>query len=361
MFQKLSNLHLHSMIPDINENTGLGVKSFLSEPVKITEQVWDENTPVMVSITCTTYNHESYIREAIEGFLMQKTTFRVEIVVHDDASTDQTAMIVKEYEHKYPRLFKCFYQTENTFRKPDKHQLRKPFVEAQHGRYIAKCEGDDYWSDPLKLQKQVDFLEANPDYAFCVGGFFRLYDDTKKKLSRLNTFKKNDIGKSGYTFSLPDMQKYWLTQPLTAMLRKDLIWQLDLLKYKYKRDVHLYYHLAKLGKCFYFSEYFGVHRVHPGGVHSMIGRKTSIQNLYLLYKELYEINKDEFSRIMYLHQIVLLANYILYNADHEHGFKQVVDLICDFFGKIRGFSDLKYLIILIIPVRFKNQMRELVK
>ena len=133
-----------------------------AEPTPITEHTYPENTTPWVSISCIAYNHEAFIRDAIEGFLMQKTTFPVEILVHDDASTDNTANIIKEYERHYPSLFNCFYQPENTYHKPNKRALRKPFKDARKGKYIALCEGDDYWINPLKLQRQVDFLEANP-------------------------------------------------------------------------------------------------------------------------------------------------------------------------------------------------------
>lgn len=134
---------------------------FLEEPVKITEQNWDAGAKPVVSISCVTYNHEKFISDAIDGFLMQKTTFPVEILIHDDASTDHTASIIQTYEEKYPQLIKVIYQTENQY------QLKGPAIltQIQHsrakGKYYAPCNGDDYWTDPLKLQKQVEFLEKN--------------------------------------------------------------------------------------------------------------------------------------------------------------------------------------------------------
>ncbi len=139
---------------------------FLSSPKKITEQDWDEQVAPLVSIDCRTYMHENYIRDAIEGFLMQQTTFKVEILIHEDASTDKTAGIIKEYETKYPKLIKPTYQVENQYKKtPKTDKYIKPYP--KKGKYIAKCEGDDYWTDPLKLQKQVEFMEKNPDYVMC--------------------------------------------------------------------------------------------------------------------------------------------------------------------------------------------------
>lgn len=126
----------------------------------------NENRNVMVSICCVTYNHENYIREAIDSFLMQKTKFPIEILIHDDASTDGTAEIIKEYENKHPDIIKPIYQTENQYQQGRTISPVYQWPRAR-GKYIAMCEGDDYWTDPLKLQKQVDFLEKNQDYSIC--------------------------------------------------------------------------------------------------------------------------------------------------------------------------------------------------
>ena len=120
---------------------------------------------ILVSICCITYNHEKYIRQCLDGFVMQKTTFPFEVLVHEDASTDSTANIVKEYELKYPNLFRCVYQTENQFLK--QNTLVNILFKMAKGKYIALCEGDDYWIDPFKLQKQVNFLEGNQGCALC--------------------------------------------------------------------------------------------------------------------------------------------------------------------------------------------------
>jgi glycosyltransferase involved in cell wall biosynthesis len=120
---------------------------------------------ILISICCTTFNHEKYIGQCLDGFVMQKTTFAFEILVHEDASTDSTAAIIKEYELNYPHIFKCVYQHDNQFLK--QNTLINILFKMAKGKYIALCEGDDYWTDPYKLQKQVDFLEANGNYVAC--------------------------------------------------------------------------------------------------------------------------------------------------------------------------------------------------
>lgn len=121
---------------------------------------------ILVSIVCNAYNHEKYIKDALEGFVMQKTSFSFEVLIHDDASTDNTASIIREYEAKYPDIIKPIYETENQYSKHD-GSIKKIQSSRIKGKYVALCEGDDYWTDPQKLQKQFDFLETHPEYSMC--------------------------------------------------------------------------------------------------------------------------------------------------------------------------------------------------
>ncbi len=139
----------------------------------------NNSQPLMVSIKCITYNHEPYIRQCLEGFVMQKTNFRFEAVVHDDASTDGTADIIREYAEKYPDIIKPIYETENQYSKKD-GSLGRIMDAACTGKYIAMCEGDDYWTDPSKLQKQVDILESNPEVGLVRTNCDMLYQRTQK-------------------------------------------------------------------------------------------------------------------------------------------------------------------------------------
>lgn len=121
---------------------------------------------VLVSIVCLAFNHEEYIRSALDGFVKQVCSFKYEIIIHDDASTDGTADIIREYEKRYPDLFFPIYQTENQYSKKVKifPQFILPNV---RGKYMAICEGDDYWIDPYKLQRQIDYMENHDDCTFC--------------------------------------------------------------------------------------------------------------------------------------------------------------------------------------------------
>ena len=122
---------------------------------------------IMVSVICTVYNHEKYLRKCLDGFVMQKTNFKFEVLIHDDASTDGSAGIIREYEEKYPDIIKPIYQTENQYSKGIKvsQTFLYPLI---RGKYLAFCEGDDYWCAENKLQKQFDVMENHPDCSICV-------------------------------------------------------------------------------------------------------------------------------------------------------------------------------------------------
>ena len=118
---------------------------------------------ILVSVCCITYNQVFYIRQCLDGFLMQKTNFKFEVIIHDDCSTDGTTDVIREYVEKYPDLIKPIFQERNQYQNGCKRILATFVYPKAQGKYIALCEGDDYWTDPLKLQKQVDYLESHPE------------------------------------------------------------------------------------------------------------------------------------------------------------------------------------------------------
>ncbi|MDD3036338.1 glycosyltransferase [Bacteroides sp.] len=136
---------------------------------------------ITVTICCLTYNHEKFVKQCLDGFIMQKTNFHFEVLIHDDASTDKTQEIIREYATNYPDIIKPVLQKENQYSKGIRAILATFCYPQAKGKYIAICEGDDYWIDPLKLQKQVDFLENNPDYAM-VYTRSNVYDQRKCRI-----------------------------------------------------------------------------------------------------------------------------------------------------------------------------------
>lgn len=138
---------------------------------------------IVVSIQCLVYNHEPYLRQCLDGFVMQETNFPFEAIVHDDCSTDGSAAIIREYAEAYPDIIKPIYETENQYSKGDGSLDRiMREVISPSSKYIAICEGDDYWTDPYKLQKQVDYMEAHPECGL-VHAYTNCYYQNKKVLS----------------------------------------------------------------------------------------------------------------------------------------------------------------------------------
>ncbi len=133
---------------------------------------------IRVSICCSVYNHEKYLRQCLDSLLMQETNFRYEILIHDDASTDSSTEIIREYESKFPDIIKPIYQTENQYSKGVKISWEYQYPRAK-GKYLAWCEGDDFWSDPKKLQFQYDALEQHPECSFCAHIVQSVFEDGK--------------------------------------------------------------------------------------------------------------------------------------------------------------------------------------
>lgn len=248
------------------------MSEFLEEPIQITSQRWDKNTIPIVSISCITYNHEKYIRDAIEGFLMQKTTFPVEILIHDDASTDKTASIVREYELKYPQLIKPIYQTVNQYSKKDGSIGRIQRGRAR-GKYYATCEGDDYWTDPYKLQKQVDFLEENPDFSMCFHNAMLLYEDDKSKNRPFTELEERE-------YSPIEIFSKWTIPTASVVFRVSMYQKVSHPDFMYG-DIVLFLNLATKGKLRAINEVMSVYRIHSAGI------TNSLRNNTLEYKEKY--------------------------------------------------------------------------
>lgn len=219
---------------------------------------------IQVSIRCFAYNHERFIRQCLDGFVMQKTDFRFEAIVHDDASTDNTAAIIREYAEKYPDIIKPIYETENQYSKHD-GSLTRIMNAHTRGKYVAICEGDDYWTDPYKLQKQVDFLESHPDYVMC-SHLFDVYNERNKQLQ-----KNDESSFTGKSYDLDTLiNGEWYFQPLTVLFRFDAYDREHFASYGLSMDVILYYELLRRGgKGYCLPDVMAVYRIHDGGVWSL--------------------------------------------------------------------------------------------
>ena len=213
----------------------------------------------LVSIRCLTYNHEQYIADALDGFLKQETNFPFEVIVHDDASTDETANIIREYEKKYPKIIKPIYEKENQYSKHD-GSLSRIMEAACNGKYHAFCEGDDCWIAPNKLQMQVDWLEDHPEYTMCfhcseINNEYNIPCNLNCKL-----VKDKD-------YSATELFQEWIVPTASICIRKDV------LSYPIKHsenilngDIILIEKAAHSGKVRGSTLKMAVYRVHPAGV-----------------------------------------------------------------------------------------------
>ena len=217
---------------------------------------------IKVSVYCLAFNHEKYVGQTLEGFVNQITDFKFQVIVHDDASKDGTAAIIRSYEEKYPEIIKGIYQTEN------QHSQRIPITKKHIlpnviGKYVAICEGDDYWTDPYKLQKQVDMLEQNTDCFLCVHKTEEIYANGEKSGT---VFPKKEI--SAGRISSRDFLKLCQSYSFhtsSYMLRADEWKKYTMDPPEYRRvcdvgDEAYMLHFGQLGDVCYVSDIMSAYR-----------------------------------------------------------------------------------------------------
>ena len=210
----------------------------------------------LVSICCLTYNHSKYIRQCLDGFMIQKTSFPFEVLIHDDASTDGTQEIIDEYKNRYPDIIKPIYQKENQYSKGIEVSNVYQFSRAK-GKYIALCEGDDYWIDPLKLQKQVTFLEINIEYGMVYSNAQIYNQDRKVFLQHLLGSKKN----STYDLLFSKTEIPTLTTVFRYNLYLEYVNDVEIMKNKWKMgDYPLWIFISSKCKIKYQNDVTAVYR-----------------------------------------------------------------------------------------------------
>lgn len=244
---------------------------------------------VLVSICCLTYNQEDYIDNCIQGFLLQQTNFPIEIIIYDDASTDNTSQIISEYKNKYPDLIKVIYQDINHFSQGIQPFFKFLFPQAM-GEYIAYCEGDDYWTDPLKLQKQVDFMGINKNIIACGTNYNILRGD---RLIEIDKYSKTQI------FDHHDVIFNNRIGTLTVLIRNNF--QLpSYLERSYFGDFSLLLYLTQnRGKIAVLPFNSAVFRVNNSGVYSGATIDENIQRGFSDHILFLRNNKKEFSFFIY--------------------------------------------------------------
>jgi len=223
-----------------------------------------QNKPI-VSIICLTYNHAPYIRECLDGFLMQKTDFPFEVIIHDDASTDGTTEIVREYAAKYPDIIKPIIQTENQYSKHHKFGLiMEDCYSHSSGEYIALCEGDDYWTDCQKLQIQVNFMENHAGYTMCFHNALSKWEYGGRNITIFSNIEDRD-------YSGREVFEKWIV-PTASTLIKASVFESPLYKSVVENkgliygDTPLFCTCGVLGKMRGFNRVMSVYRRNQNSV-----------------------------------------------------------------------------------------------
>lgn len=264
---------------------------------------------IRVLVFCVTYNHKDYIRQTLDGFIMQKTNFEFEVIVHDDCSTDGTTEIIKEYESKYPNLIKPIYQSENQYSKGLEvfSKALYPLYFQTKGDYIALCEGDDWWTDPNKLQKQVDLLDAEPDVNFCfTETMYKNEMDTPIfKTKKDPDWKYFPVTKTVYKikdyYTIKDfLECGWFTATCSVAFRKSCLPNPapDFFHNSPNGDMCLYYVLLRNGGKFkIINEPMTEYHKHEGGIsvkNKLDSNRANFIRLYEDLNEFYNYEENEF-------------------------------------------------------------------
>lgn len=279
----------------------------------------------LLSIICITYNHKNFIAQAIDGFLKQITKFDLEIIIHDDCSTDGTIEIINDFAKKYPEIIKPIFQNINQYSLG--LRIIPIVLPLCKGKYVAICEGDDYWTDPLKLQKQVDFLDKNPDYSIC---FHRVYNQIGKErvLSGLNESDKEE------TFTIEDLAKRNFIHTPSVVFRNNLINKFpQWFDGAAAGDYVLHMLNAQYGRIKYLPQPMAVYRLHGGGTWSnkTIG-ETHPKWIKLLNNLLRERFSMEVVKHLTLQKKEKIREYMFWLLDqNEHDLLK--EVICKYYNQ----------------------------
>ena len=296
-------------------------------------QKWkgDLSTP-LVSICTITYNHENFIEEALDSFLMQETDFPFEIVIDDDASPDHTADIIKKYIEKYPKIFNARLRDKNVGSITN-------FIENMqraNGKYIAICDGDDFWTDCCKLKKQINFLELHNDYVM-VGANVTLLDmeDTSKRtLAKNHNVNELDFFDKDFLLLNP-------IPNMTLVFRNNLISKYPEFYYQFRlADQGQNLMLTQYGKCKYFNDIVGVNRRYRGSITSLYREKDYNKKIFTIEEEISFIKTwNEYFDYKY--------DDIVYPYIHRR-YARLVELYCKVYQfnramELASMIDIKYL------------------
>ena len=267
---------------------------------------------IIVSVSCITYNHAPYIRACLDGFLMQKTSFVFEILIHDDCSTDGTREIIEEYSKKYPDIIFPIFQTENQYSKGVRGMMARFNFPRCRGKYIALCEGDDYWSDPYKLQRQVDFLEANTDFSICFHNMKILNESNPSALEFTNSKDQESVSS---ILDLASKGNFMFTASVVFKKPKDGFpnWLTDLPIGDYA--IHLFN--AQFGKIKFLDQVMGAYRIHAGGVWGSFSKEKLYDRWIPMLEQLQDKFSDEVNKTLRAQKIYSLLDVYMISFEKK--------------------------------------------
>lgn len=223
----------------------------------------EDKTHTIVTVWCLTYNQKDFIKDALDGFVMQKTDFAFEVIVHDDASTDGTTDIVRQYAERYPEIIKPVVETVNQWRKGGlRHIIDIMNEKYRRSKYIAFCEGDDFWTDEFKLQRQVDFLEANPDYSMCFHSARKQYENQSSCWLNCENIENRD-------YDATSLFVHWTVPTASVICRREAMDFYANIKDKssiYNYDIFIILSCCMVGKVRGMNEQMSVYRIQGDGL-----------------------------------------------------------------------------------------------
>lgn len=254
-----------------------------------------------ISICMITYNHEAFISKAIEGVLMQKTSYSYELVIGEDGSTDNTRKICETYQAKYPDKIKLLPFTGNKGMAGNYIAT----LEACTGKFIALCEGDDYWTDPGKLEKQAKFLLENPGYNLC---FHDVYNELNGKKTKSSIWDAPETSDLNYLLSNRGYIK-----TLSVMFRnaEGIIDFIQSAKDSPFLDLITYVAAVGTGSIRFFKEKMAVYRIHQGGVWSGTTSKQIVEKTVAGYKILYKLLPPEKQQLLKSRYMMMVEDYLM--------------------------------------------------
>jgi len=239
----------------------------------------------LVSICCITYNHEKFIAASLDSMLMQETNFPFEIIIRDDCSTDKTATIISDYAEKFPHIISTILETENQYSKGVNPFI--PIYKKAIGKYVAILEGDDYWRDISKLQKQVDFLDKNSDYVLSYHNSI-VVDEDNQLVKKIRDSSAKDFSREKMLCGEAHIQTN------TVLFRKVISLSPEQFDNFLSGDTLLWYLLGRYGKSKYQDDIiYAAYRVHSGGVWSNLDKAENFNNAMNIKQKLIKLSHDD--------------------------------------------------------------------